>query len=616
MLIRALCDYYDILAKAGSVLPSGYSLVKVHYLISLTEAGLIDEIIPYQDQEEIKMAKGKIKKVWMPRNAVLPQRTEKPGIDANIIEHRPLYIFGLNYDNGKFSQEDRTGKARKSHEAFAEANLAFFEGIETPLAQAFRQFILNWNPAKEIENSQLLALGKDYGKSGFVFCLSGYPDKLLHEDLAVREKWEQSCMERLGGEEKGYVAQCAVSGENTSIARIHGKIKGVYGGLATGSVLVGFNNSSENSYGKDQSYNSNISEAMMKKYTEALNYLLGKREHKILLDDVTVVFWAMSEAKDNEDVLTAMLYGQSDKMDAGQTQLMLKRLLEDGRKGKILRERLQSLEMIDPDVDFYIVGLKPNSSRLALKFIYCKKFGEILWNIARFQADMQITEEFRPVSLSRIKKELISPKSQNEKLNPALVMKLFEAVIYGGKYPQALLETAVRRIKTDTDSQVNEIRAGIVKACINRINQKEELNVALNQESKEPAYLCGRLFAVLERLQKDASGNSLNRTIKDAYFASAVSKPAMVFPKLIVLSQNHLDKVKRLVQDRSNKIRGPVFYSRLIGEIIDKLNDEFPGTLDLCSQGRFIVGYYQQYQSFFNKNECVQQEEEEKNYGN
>ena len=83
MLIRALCDYYDILAKAGSVLPSGYSPVKVHYLISLTEAGLIDEIIPYQDQEEIKMAKGKIKKVWMPKNVVLPQRTEKPGIEAN-----------------------------------------------------------------------------------------------------------------------------------------------------------------------------------------------------------------------------------------------------------------------------------------------------------------------------------------------------------------------------------------------------------------------------------------------------------------------------------------------------------------------------------------------------
>ena len=35
-----------------------------------------------------------------------------------------------------------------------------------------------------------------------------------------------------------YLAQCAVSGEEKPLARIHSKIKGVYGGLATGSVLT------------------------------------------------------------------------------------------------------------------------------------------------------------------------------------------------------------------------------------------------------------------------------------------------------------------------------------------------------------------------------------------
>ena len=31
MLVKALCDYYDILAETGQVLPIGYSNVKVHY---------------------------------------------------------------------------------------------------------------------------------------------------------------------------------------------------------------------------------------------------------------------------------------------------------------------------------------------------------------------------------------------------------------------------------------------------------------------------------------------------------------------------------------------------------------------------------------------------------
>ena len=166
-------------------------------------------------------------------------------------------------------------------------------------------------------------------------------------------------------------------------------------------------------------------------------------------------------------------------------------------------------------------------------------------------------------------------------------------------------------MKTDADIRVNEVRAGVIKACINRKYQKEELSVALNKDNVSPAYLCGRLFAVLEKLQQDASGNSLNRTIKDGYFASAVSKPAIVFPKLIILAQNHLDKVERLVKNPSNKIRGAAYYNILIGEIIDKLTDKFPDTLGLSDQGCFIIGYYQQYQEFFVKKETGQKEEEE-----
>ena len=45
MLIKALCDYYDILAVKGNVLPAGYSKVNIHYKISLTEDGRIDELI-------------------------------------------------------------------------------------------------------------------------------------------------------------------------------------------------------------------------------------------------------------------------------------------------------------------------------------------------------------------------------------------------------------------------------------------------------------------------------------------------------------------------------------------------------------------------------------------
>ena len=273
MLIEALCDYYDVLAQDGKVLPDGYSEVKIHYMIALTPEGKIDELIDCQKTETISMANGKTKEIKIPDSMRMFQRTEKSAIESNIVEHRPVYLFGLNYDSDKrcLTAMDKTNKAKKSHSAFVEANLTFIEGIHSPLVDAFRKFIENWNSEAEEQNEFLLQLEKEYGKSGFAFCLSGDPDHPLHEDGELKRRWEEQRQKVEGGDED--VRQCAITRRREPIARIHNKLKGVYGGLATGNVLIGFNNMSDESYGNKQAYNSNISELAMKKYTEALNYL-------------------------------------------------------------------------------------------------------------------------------------------------------------------------------------------------------------------------------------------------------------------------------------------------------------------------------------------------------
>lgn len=108
--------------------------------------------------------------------------------------------------------------------------------------------------------------------------------------------------------------------------------------------------------------------------------------------------------------------------------------------------------------------------------------------------------------------------------------------------------------------------------------------MALDKTNTSPAYLCGRLFAQLEKIQQQASNNSLNRTIKDSYFASACSTPALVFPRLIKLAQNHLSKL----DDNGKR-------SYFVGEIINMLGNEFPKHLSLSQQGEFILGYYQEF---------------------
>jgi len=103
------------------------------------------------------------------------------------------------------------------------------------------------------------------------------------------------------------------------------------------------------------------------------------------------------------------------------------------------------------------------------------------------------------------------------------------------------------------------------------------------------AYRLGRLFAVLEKAQEEASGGSLNATIRDRYYGAASSSPVSVFTTLLRLKNHHVAKLPtgRAVQ-----------MEKLIGEIMDGLTD-FPRQLPLPEQGRFALGYYHQRQDFF-----------------
>lgn len=372
--------------------------------------------------------------------------------------------------------------------------------------------------------------------------------------------------------------------------------------------MVCCNNSSENSYGNEQAFNSSISNEVMEKYVETLNYLLKSPNNKTIIDDITVVYWSMSEDKANEDIFNMLMLEnsgiQKDELDNN-----LNSLIEDVRRGILSRKKINEFDRIKPDTEFYIIGLKPNVSRIALKFIYKKKFGDIVYNVVKHQDDLQIGDKMKPVKLWEIKKELVSPYSsqngKNQSINPALLSKVYESIIMGTNYPEVLLATIVRRLKTDVTENLNvnnKVRVGIVKAVINRklrlSGQKEELKMSLDYENSNEAYLCGRLFAVLEMIQRISLNNSINRTIKDAYFASASSTPSIVFPKLLKLAQYHLSKLENCV-----------FWNKLLGEIMDKLNGEFPSNLLLKDQGRFMVGYYQQVQDLYKKKQEKKEEE-------
>ena len=121
----------------------------------------------------------------------------------------------------------------------------------------------------------------------------------------------------------------------------------------------------------------------------------------------------------------------------------------------------------------------------------------------------------------------------------------------------------------------------------------------LDKSNNNQGYLCGRLFAVLDRIQEDANGIN---SIRERYMNAASATPATVFATILNLSSHHMEKL-------SNDGKR-IFYEKMKQEIIDKIPaDGFPAHLDLQDQGRFFIGYYHQRQDFFTKKE----KEEDKN---
>jgi len=125
-----------------------------------------------------------------------------------------------------------------------------------------------------------------------------------------------------------------------------------------------------------------------------------------------------------------------------------------------------------------------------------------------------------------------------------------------------------------------------------------EIQPQLTADTDEPAYNCGRLLAILAAAQDKAHDYKLEGAgVSERYFGTASVSPASVFPLLLRLNRHHLNKISK-----SERFGG---HERFIQQQIESVmvlfkpdkpgvSPTFPRTLDLQSQGRFALGFYQQ----------------------
>lgn len=119
---------------------------------------------------------------------------------------------------------------------------------------------------------------------------------------------------------------------------------------------------------------------------------------------------------------------------------------------------------------------------------------------------------------------------------------------------------------------------------------KEELDI----ENSAPAYLCGRLFSLIEGIQRSALGKDINAGVRERFFSAASASPSAAFGRLMRMMQNHLTKI------RQDKPGLAIVLDMETTELCSKIK-HFPMTLSLEQQGQFALGYYHQKHDNFNR---------------
>lgn len=596
MILTALTEYYqrlqtnpDVESGLARVPSFGFSEEKIGYILVLSKDGDVVDVLNNMDTSGKKP---------VPKLTSVPRPVKRTsGVKSNFLWDKSAYVLGVEGNKDKATAKETPWiLADKTFEAFKQYHLAILAEVDDVGLLALRHFLEKWQP----EQFNQLPFQPEMIDANLAFKLDG-DHQLLHDRVVAQFIWSKL----LAPDEGAIESSCLVTGETGPIARLHPSIKGVYGGQSSGGSIVSFNADAYTSYGKNQGENAPVSESAAFAYTTALNYLLRRENGQcVSIGDASTVFWAVA---DNEKTAQAAesLFGWMVNMPADDSQetAQIKPILDKVAQGKPLIEIAPD---ISPNTRFYILGLAPNAARLSIRYWMDTTFGELAMHVRQHYLDLAIKPLGwrEPPSIWRL---LIQTAAQgkSENIHPQLAGELMRSILTGQAYPRMLLSQLTQRIRAD--GQISGIRISLIKAVIQRDYRKgliqEEVPMALDLSSKNTAYLLGRLFATIERIQESALGREVNSTVADRYYGSAASVPFSVFPRLLAGSQNHLTKIRR------DKPGFAVNLKKDLGEIIAGLDGAFPKHLSIEEQGRFAVGYYHQKQSYYEtKDKSVEEE--------
>lgn len=575
MILQALYEYYQ---RCENLAPQGFEQKEIPFLIVIDTEG---HFIRLEDTRQEKCAK----------KYLVVKGDGRSGAKSYQSVYRFWDHYGYVLKHSKEDNDKSRTMAQQQNDAFVKMVGEFSQKF--PQNGAFRAVKLFYEEFDQnlqaIEQDSLWSACVKIKGCNMSFELQG-ESSIVAQEAELNPNLDTLSPETQDNEQTSGV-MCLITGRRGPMVRTH-TITSIPGGSSAGKIVGFQRNAGYDSYGKEQGANAPISQEAEAAYTTALNTLLSKESrNKFLLNDTTFLFWSSAPSdgvaqefeNDFASFFTAPPKDNPNKNIEDITNLLkavYSGKLESGGKAK-----------------FYLLGLSPNVARISIRVWQVGTVGEFAYHIANHFERLQIVkganESREYFSLFNLLSN-ISLEYKLSNLQPSLMASMVDCILSDKPYPVLLRDTTLRRI--NADHKIAYIRAAILKAYLNSKNRFNNtikpIEMALDTTNTNQGYLCGRLFATLEKLQEASSATSkLNSTIKDRYYSSASSTPAVVFGQLISLSNHHLAKLQPGMR---------VYYEKTLGEIIAEISESgFPKHLNLDDQSRFAVGYYHQRTKFF-----------------
>lgn len=399
--------------------------------------------------------------------------------------------------------------------------------------------------------------------------------------------------------------RCFLSGELGSPALTHPKIKGLgdVGGRVE-TTLVGFNLDAFCSFGLKQSANAAITENAAQQYVASLNELIANRSHK--LAGAKVVYWYLGDVHEDEgeDVLGAML-------NPGVLGVAISEEMETDNAGKTFvfggdkAREVQALDRVDKlltsirtgqredlrQARYCALTLSGNTSRVVIRDWMEGSFESLVENVQAWFENLSIVSRDgqRIVDGHKFRAVLAAPARELGDVAGPLEAKLWRCAVLGDRepIPYELMAQTLNRVRIDVinGDPARHARLGLLKAYCNRNRRMPPMTTSLKETCNDPAYLCGRIMAILADIQHAALGD-VGAGVVQRYYAAASATPGLVLGRLVRQAQTgHLPKIKGGLRH---------WFDQQLAEVWNKFEHQPPPVLKLEQQTLFALGYYQQ----------------------